>query len=384
MDSQGPTALAVDGTTKAAIPTEATTIHRALGARRDTPTGFRHNRDNPLPADIVVVDEASMIDLPLMSKLLDAVPMTARLIILGDKDQLSSVEAGAVLGDICSSPHPSDHPQQALSELPLFSGIGQQRGIGDRILHLTHNFRFAEGSGIGAIAEAINRGRADEVIDRLQNHQYPDVELVEMGDARSVHGLLLPRILDHYRDYPDHRAPMNRLHWLGRLGILCAHRTGPTGTVSVNRLVEAALKRHLILDTSDPWYDGRPVMITRNDYQLGLFNGDIGVVCRGAAQGDDRRVFFSTPRGPVSLALSRLPQSETVHAMTVHKSQGSQFDRVVVVLPDHSSPVMTKELLYTAVTRAKKHVTIIGSSSIIAQAVQNPVSRTSGLRNLLY
>ncbi len=356
----GPGTLVCAPNIKEAIPEEATTIHRALGFRPDKPTRFRHDRENPLSTDMVIVDEASMIDLALLTKLLLAVPSHASLVLLGDRDQIASVEAGAVFGDICEA------------------------GPQDNITHLTHSYRFETGSGIGNLAQATNAGKVDDALLNLTQGTLEGVDFVEIRDRTAIRRVIKPIVLENYGPYLEKNTPSERLGRFDRFRILCAHREGPFGAAGLNRLVEDILREADHLPPSANWYDGRPILITHNDHQLGLFNGDTGLVCRAGPGSRELTAAFDVGAdGLRTISLSRLPPCETAFAMTVHKSQGSEFDRVVIVLPQNPSPVITRELLYTAITRAKKYVTIIGSQLVIAHAIKTPVERISGLKQLL-
>ncbi|MCP4601905.1 MAG: exodeoxyribonuclease V subunit alpha [Proteobacteria bacterium] len=345
---------------KEAIPEEAATLHRALGARLNEPTQFQRNKENPLAADVVIVDEASMIDIALMTKLIGAVPKTSRLILLGDKNQLSSVEAGAVLGDICNA------------------------GSAAKVVHLTHSYRFDLSSGIGRLARSINDNQAGQVISDLESGNLSGVDLVEPSDTQAIQGLIEPFVLRNYTTYLKETAPLKRLEQFSKSRVLCAHRKGQTGAYQINKLIEKILLNSGCLHPKTKWYDGQPVLVTRNDYQLGLFNGDVGLACSiHPGSSELRAVFDSTSDEIRSFAMSRLPPIETVFAMTVHKAQGSEFDQILIVLPEHMSPIITRELLYTAVTRAREHVTILASKQVIRQAIETPVERTSGLEELM-
>jgi exodeoxyribonuclease V alpha subunit len=350
---------------RAAIPEEASTIHRALGSIDGSSTRFRHDRAHPLRADVVLVDEASMVDLALMARLVEAVPDDARLVLLGDKDQLASVEAGAVLGELCdAAQHRACDPGLAASTVAL-----------------TTSYRYGAKSGIEALAQAINRGDAARALAILDDPDLPDVARVAPGEV-ALSALLRAAAVAGFRHYLDERDPAARLRALERFRILCAHRHGPYGVVNANAELEAALidegwlRRDVALA-----YLGRPVIVTRNDYQLQLFNGDVGTIVE---QDGKRLAFFVAPDGtPRLLSPARLPPHETVFAMTVHKSQGSEFDDVAVLLGDRPSPLLSRELLYTAVTRARRRVTLHTTAEVVAAAIARPTERASGLCDAL-
>ena len=384
---------------KDVIPTDVYTIHRLLQPIAGTPY-FRHNRDNPLIANMVVVDEASMVDLALMSKLLQAMPKDARLLLLGDKDQLASVEAGSVLGDICGrhvrngfsrdfAKKLAHLTRTELSGLSRFSG--EQTGLQDCITILEESYRFSADGGIGGLSRAVNRGDADTALSLLKNPAEATVSWHRVGSDGRLSRELPPVICDGYREYLAENDPFAALEAFNRFKIMCALKVGPFGAMALNRVVEQVLSREkLITPTSGSggsWYRGRPVMVTRNDYNLGLFNGDIGITLVDPKSLDDRlKVFFpgAGDSGPRRFAAYRLPEHETVYALTVHKSQGSEFDHVVIVLPDKDYPLLTRELIYTALTRARKTVSIWGAEAVFRNAVQRKIERRSGLRDALW
>ncbi len=353
--------LACDPVIVAAIPKTASTIHRALGFQPHTPTRFRHDAQHPLPADVVLVDEASMVDLALMAKLADAVLPDARFILLGDRDQLASVEAGAIFGDICGE-HGESH---------------------EGVVHLTRSYRYTAESGIGVLARAINAGDADAAIAALRDGGGDGaVALVALDRPEQLVEELAPLVRDGFGGLGRGDAAA-KLAELEGFRILCAHRRGPLGAEEVNPMVEEWLHRAGLLRSVGEWYDGRPVMVVRNDYQLDLFNGDVGVIAMDPAT-DQPRAWFAAADGLRSLPPARLPQHETVFATTVHKSQGSEFDHVAIVLPAETSPVLTRELLYTGITRARRKVTVIGSEAVLRDAIRRRIERASGLREALW
>ncbi|MCB1814052.1 MAG: exodeoxyribonuclease V subunit alpha [Candidatus Competibacteraceae bacterium] len=373
-----------------AIPEEASTIHRLLGAVPDS-VYFRHNENNLLPLDVLVVDEASMVDLALMTKLTSALPASARLIMLGDKDQLASVEAGAVLGDICgdspgfSAPFRRRLAQLTGAALPAVSAASASP-MRDCIVLLKHSYRFGADSGIGQLARAVNRGRGPLARRLLGSQRYPDLSWWSIGAKFSER--LTQTVAEGFADYlaalRERAEPQTLFDAFNRFRVLCALRRGPFGVEELNRLIERLLYERRLLPVRQPWYPGRPVMITRNDYDLRLYNGDIGLTYEDP---DSRqlRVVFQTADGAIRrFPVSRLPSHETVYAMTVHKSQGSEFDQVLLLLPPEGNRVLSRELLYTGITRARKTVTVWGSDSVLQDAVKHRSQRSSGLAEALW
>lgn len=382
-------ALNCDDAIKAKIPTEASTLHRLLGV---TYRGnhFIHNRKNRLNLDILVVDEASMIDLPMMSQLIEALPDHARLILLGDKDQLSSVETGSVLGDICRSASSGYSAQQAalLSQLTGFTVLAgehsQADGLGDHFCLLRKSYRFDAHSGIGFLAAAINEGHGHKIPELLDG-RFSDIELLPHVDDASYQqmvSLAVQGYSGYLQQVQAGAAPQAILDSFNRFQLLCALREGPFGVSGLNNAVETALTRRNLIEPDGHWYQGRPVLITRNDPNLGLYNGDIGI----ALKDDNRRlkVYFDLPeKGIYAVLPSRLPAHETVYAMTIHKSQGSEFDNVLMVLGNQVSITHSRELVYTGITRAKKQLTLFSTLPVLNYASSHPTVRQSGLLNRL-
>ena len=334
----------------AALSHQASTLHRLLGYRRNR-VCFRHHRENPLSADVVIVDEASMIDLALMSKLVDAVRPGARLVLLGDKDQLASVEAGAVMSTLCSQ-EPSN---------PLR----------DNVVALEQVHRFERGSGINQLAQAVNAGDSEQATEILLSGRHDDVQLLD-ASSDAWRGVLQKRVL--------RRMDAGNLASLHDFQLLCALRNGPRGVTGMNRQVEQFLGGKGRIPPRSDWYAGRPVMITRNSPSLKLYNGDIGLTVRhnGAL-----RVRFPGMESGAGFSSARLPQHETSWALTVHKSQGSEFDEVMLVLPDEMSPLLTRELIYTAITRARSRLTVVGTPELVRHAMEQTIERRSGLEDRL-
>ena len=335
---------------------KATTLHRLLGNRPDTSSRFRHHRGNRLPHDVIVVDETSMVSLTMMARLLEAVRPEARLLLVGDADQLASVDAGAVLAD-------------------LVDGLGA--GGRGRVAALTTSHRFGE--SIGALASAIRDGDADAALDVLRAGG-EHIEWIDTEDPTDdLRNVLLPhaRRLREAAVLGDAAAA---LVTLDEHRLLCAHRRGPYGVAHWNRQIE----RWLAEATGEPiwsaWYAGRPVLVTANDYGLGLYNGDTGVTVVGES---GLRAVVATAGKPREFATSRLSDVDTMHAMTIHKSQGSQASEVTVLLPPVDSRLLSRELFYTAVTRAKAKVRIVGSEASMRGAIDRRAVRASGLATRL-
>jgi exodeoxyribonuclease V alpha subunit len=364
------------------IPESAMTLHRLLGGGGQGVNRFRHDDRRQLPVDVLVVDESSMVDLALMTRLVEALPQKARLILLGDKDQLSSVEAGAILGDICQGVSSWLLP---VSDSKAVKVPASGAGIGQCIVHLTHSYRFDGEGGIGSLSRAINSGDADRVLACLIDPASPSVSLFEADAPEEMMEHLSSLVQTHYVPYMNEKDPLLRLHRLNQFRILCAHRKGPSGVDAVNDTVAEILKQKTGMETGGEWFDGRPIMVTQNDYQLGLFNGDIGVIGPSPEDPASFSAFFpATGQGVRYFSPHRLSSHETVFAMTVHKGQGAEFDHILLVLPPRRSPIITRELLYTAVTRARKSVTIFGSAPVIREAVRTPVQRASGIGDQLW
>ena len=383
----------------AAIPDRAMTIHRLLAPRGTT---YRSKSDNPLAADLVVVDEASMVDLPLMARLVRALPAEGRLILLGDRNQLSSVEPGSILGDIC---RPDALASFSTGFRNLVAALTSDRlpenqqgqvnaPLADTIVELQKSFRFREESGIRLVSSAVRHNDADGLIKALQQDDLPDITWRPVPDTTGLGrevGLQLDR---HGLDFLRCDSPEGAFAALGRFRILCALRHGPYGVLAINTLVEKHLARAGLIPRPDnsgnrssvgPDYCGRPLMITRNDYGTGLFNGDTGILLPDPEDRDRLRAFFQNPDGTVrTLSPRHLPCHETVHAITVHKSQGSEFDRILLILPPAMSPVLTRELLYTALTRAKTALELWATEEVLRATITSPITRDSGLMDALW
>ena len=371
---------------------KASTIHRRLGYGRQGPGSFLHDGKNPIGSDVVIVDEASMVDLALMTRLLEAVPPSSRLILLGDEHQLASVEAGAILGDICNcgeecgwSPLFSKIVESLTGESVTSSADQQGAALADCIVELKKSYRFDKTSGIGNLSRMIRDGNAAEAVKYIGQGSHKDLTLRSVKNPDDLYEAVREPVLQGYRDYIEKTDPEERLKALGDFRILCAHRHGPHGVGNLNRLVEITLEQEGLIDRSGDWYPGRPIMVTENDYQLRLFNGDIGLITTDKNDNETLRATFTDSEGGIrSFSPARLPAHETVYATTIHKSQGSEFDRVLIVLPSNPSAILSRELLYTAITRAKKKVLLFAEEKIISFAIEKRIERASGIRDALW
>ena len=368
------------------IPERSLTIHRALGLGTSPAARPRHDRSNPLDADIVVVDEASMVDLSLMTKLFAAVRPDARLILLGDPNQLASVEAGAVLSDIVSDRAELSRPMGTylstiLGEQPTGLEVTRDdEGVWDCIVELDRSHRFDAKSGIGRLARHVNAGNSSDALKLLSSTQHADIRLVRTRTVKESQQAL--RELTTERFAANHRVKTatESLASQHALRVLTVHRRGPLGAGRLNASLTAWVHEANGSLADSEWYPGRPVLITRNDPLLDLYNGDTGVAHSDST--DEVRVLFEgVSDGDIrSFNPARLPPHETVYAMTVHKSQGSEFGEVVLILPEQPSPILTRELLYTAITRARTSVTVIGNPDVLRQGIAEKIERTSGFR----
>jgi len=338
---------------------EGLTLHRLLGWRPDNATRFRHDRGNRLKHDVVVVDESSMVELTMMGRLLEALRPESRLVLVGDPQQLTSVGAGAVLSDLVA---------------------GYDTRPDSPVAAMTHNFRSEE--DIKALAVALRAGDADAVLDVLRTPS-TQVSWVDASDEATVEAALRPDSLAAARAVwaaAVAEDPARAIRELDRYRLLCAHREGPYGVRRWNHLVERWLAEEVDVDVHGPSYVGRPLLVTSNDYALDVYNGETGVVVQ---QGERRRAFVAGSGRLKEFAPGRLDAVETMHAMTIHKSQGSQVERVSVLLPEADSRLLTRELFYTAVTRAQQHVRVVGSEAAVRAAVATRALRATGLQQRL-
>src|ERR1043166_9256848 len=386
----GKALLPGDESVKARLPESASTIHRLLGRKLDS-AGFRYTAENPLPLDLLVVDEAGMVDLVLMSKLFDALPADAGIILLGDRHQLASVEAGAVFADICGeddtpgfSPEFRATCQRLAGEhLPGIAKARADESIRDSIIELQRNYRFAEAANILVLSDQVRRGETDAALALLQQSR-EDVSWQNISNPAEREAALQAMVLEGFGSYLSARDPVDALERFNHFRILTALREGPTGVRALNSAVERILAEAGKIDCTQAFYAGRPLMITRNDYDVNLFNGDVGLVWPDRASGDLRVFFMGENNSLKNFLPLRLPSHQTVFATTIHKSQGSEFERLLMLLPERDSPVLTRELIYTGLTRAKKSVTLWGSEQILASALARKTERASGLNDLLW
>ena len=424
-------------TLRAAIPTEATTLHRLLGSKPNS-RHFRHHAKNPLSADIVVVDEASMIDLETMTALVQALTSYTRLILIGDKDQLASVEAGSVLGDLCSHAHLGNYTHATVTAIAQLTGdtlpteFHNTRGaaIAQATCMLRHSYRFQANGAIARLAKLINEDPQNttniSTVDALlalaeQETQNAEVEIRQAQlqtyyQPDALESKLLEVIVHGYRAWlvaantpPADPTDTAITHWAqailaarNHFQVLVAVNQGPQGLHAINALIETTLmtaglftnaNQHNYnaqdLDASQHWYHGRPVMVTHNDYSLNLMNGDMGICLNYPDPNSHQHrlaVLFNNGKGGIRWVLpSRLRHVETAFAMTVHKSQGSEFNHALLLLPNQSNPVLNKELMYTGITRARQCFSLVyGNTQVLHEAVTTRIERASGLSGLFF
>jgi exodeoxyribonuclease V alpha subunit len=362
----------------------ASTVHRMLGAIPGQ-LEFRFNSRRKLPADMIVVDEASMIDLGMMANLLAALSSDTQLILLGDKDQLASVAPGAVLGDICSGINGNESPQHGVKQ-PHGAGTP----IGNHIVVLQERYRFGIGGAIDSLGRAIKSGRARQALALLNDPNIQPINIRSVAEPKLLETAIQTVVSHAISRIFACDDPAEALQELDGFKLLTPLRDGPYGVESLNSAVERALVDMNAIRVRNPanteWYAGRPVMITRNDYAHRLFNGDIGITMTERINKQIRYVvYFTDIKGGLKrLSTEELAYYETAYAMTVHKSQGSEFENVVLVLPTQESPILSRELLYTGITRARKSVEIWGDAKVFISAVNTGIKRMSGLAYALW
>lgn len=383
----GQRAAALPPALRERLPRQATTLHRLLGVLPDG--GFAHHAGRLLPIDALVVDEASMLDLALARRLLDAVPPQARIVLLGDKDQLAAVESGAVFAELGADPGLSEPCRSALAEAcalpaaalqtppPRVAGVLQ-----DRAVWFQRNYRFAADSGIGRLAAQVNAGQATEALAALREGSDPALRWIDdhgpepaaatQAAIDAGYAPFLQALQQGMADAPALLAAFDRFR------VLCALRAGRRGMAAVNDRLDRLARQASGAAPGSAWYLGRPVMVLRNDPLLQLSNGDIGLALPDA-DGALQVVFTPTDGPPRRVPPMRLPEHQSAYAMTVHKAQGSEFDAVLLLMPERRSPVLTRELLYTGITRARRAVVLAGGAAVLGAAMQSPTRRHSGL-----
>ncbi|MBS1197683.1 MAG: exodeoxyribonuclease alpha subunit [Proteobacteria bacterium] len=384
------------------LPSESSTLHRLLGATGEAGR-FRHHRSNPLPLDALVVDEASMLDLSLAVHLLEALPPQARLILLGDKDQLAAVEAGAIFAEISADAGKSAECLQALSgwistpverlQAALPTTTGMATGLRDSVVWFSESHRFADTSGIGRLAAQIRAGQGTEACGWLAQQGDETVGWLQDGEAQlapETRQAILAGFAPYLRALEGIKPGLEAASveflpeifaTFDQFRVLCALRETPRGVRAINALVEKQVRQRMAIglpEMGGAWYAGRPVMVTCNDHAQKLYNGDIGI-CLPDERGVTMVYFPASAGGFRAILPVRLPEHESAFAMTVHKAQGSEFNEVFLLLPAEPNRVVTRELLYTGITRAAKQVTLVGSQQVLLSACANPTRRHSGL-----
>ena len=372
---------------KLKLPADASTIQRLLGARGDSPH-FRHNAKNPLTADVVIVDEASMIDLALLAKLFDAIRPDARIILVGDKDQLASVEAGSAFRDICTPGFElgvSVSLAEAFAEITgqkLDGASADQAPIHSVVVELRRNYRFTPGAGIAELSNAVNRGDAVAAIAVLKRGG--SIRWRPTPSLKNFERELRERVFPRFEKLLRLSEPAVALKRLAEFAVLCALRRGPFGAETVNALLEGMLFETGLIEGAGRYHAGEPIIVVRNDYNVGLFNGDLGIVLPDAVTGELRVFFRGEGDEVLNFAPGRLPAHEPAFALTVHKSQGSEFHDALVILPERDAAVLTRELVYTGITRVRETVEVWASEEILRQTIGRKIERSSGLRERLW
>ena len=366
---------------RSAIPAQAGTLHRLLGMHRFTHRP-RYDAENPLDCDVLVIDEASMIDQQMMAQVCAALPRQGRLVLLGDRDQLSSVEAGSVFADLCGDTSQSRFSVGQAAWVKQQAGISVAVDNGDQQLAdcrvvLRHSRRFDARSGIGQLARLINTGDADAAVELLTSQVLEDVEWWQYGE-KELHKALVATAANRYLEVARADSVQTAFTVLARFQVLAAVWNGPAGVNEINRVVEQHVLREsgILIDT--PFYRGKPLMINRNIPDYGLYNGDVGLIWPDD-EGQLKLWFRVEGLGLRALSLSQLTDHTTAYAMTVHKSQGSEFDQVLLILPSQISPVCSRELVYTAITRAMSKVEIWAGVEVLRSAIATRTQRMSGL-----
>lgn len=345
---------------KQTIRIEAVTLHRLLGYQRHS-SKFIHNRDTPLALDVVIIDEASMLDLLLFTKLLEAIKPSTKLILLGDRNQLASVEAGSIFGD-------------------LIEAKARNRQLNTKVIELTQNYRFGNTSSLFRTCEYVKEGKSLEALECIANGD-DTLQLDTLPAPSSLQKRLKIELADHIELLFTAPTPAVALNQLEEICILTPLRKGAYGVEGLNQTIETNVRQQHSISPRDPYYTGLPIMIVENSYSQGLFNGDIGVIFRSVPSSNELFAFFKTDNDaePTRYLIPSLPKFETAYAITVHKSQGSEYNHVLFVIPPGDSPLLTRELVYTAISRSRKSVEIWSSPDHLESAIANQTQRTSGI-----
>ena len=367
------------------IPEQAQTLHRLLGFRPGA-DNFRYNRNNPLHLDLLVLDEASMIDVVLMAALVQALPAKTRLILLGDRNQLASVEAGSLFGDLCGTGEPAWSPQLCEHLRQLTGAEKLPRGssasaMADSVILLRTSYRFQDTSGIGSLAAAVNSGSMEQV-DNVLETDFPDLQVQYMvGNGREK--WLQEQIIQGFQAMMSGPSVEEAFAAMEEFRFLCAVRKGPSGVEGINAMAEQVLRKAGLIARDTDWYQGKPIIIRRNHYETQLFNGDTGILWKD--QDGLLRAWFMRPDNrlyPVTPA--RLPDHDTAYGISIHKAQGLEFDQVLLLLPEEESRVLNRELIYTGITRARSRLILCSSQKILSTAVRQRTRRHSGLAEKLW
>lgn len=369
------------------IPVKCHTIHQLLGARLHSST-FKFNKNNPLPYDYIIIDEVSMVDQALMSRFMSATMKKTQVLLLGDKDQLASVEAGSVLGDICGARN-SNRFSRAMEEqlenleisLPENNKVKNPDPLTDHIVLLQKSYRFEADSGIARLAEAVNSGEGERSLHILQNRSYTDVDLKTPLTYSVFLDELIDRAVTQIQEGAQAASPAVAFTIYRKMQILSPHRQGPWGVEFLNKKIEERLEMMGLKSPYVDWYRGKPIIINENNYRLGLSNGDTGIFWP-----DDEgngRIYFEINNEIMGLWPSQLPAYSTAFVLTVHKSQGAEYNEVILVFPNEKSKILSRELLYTALTRAKKSVLLFAKKSVLLKTVAHKIARNSGLKDYL-
>ncbi|MBU2510280.1 exodeoxyribonuclease V subunit alpha [bacterium] len=384
--------LVINRTLSDRIPASASTIHRLLGVRPGS-SQFSHHEKNPLIADLFIIDEASMVSLALMSKLLQAIPIESRVILLGDKNQLSSVESGAVFGDISEAGDIDGFSGKFIEDFQAVTGetirIGNgnsgdsaMTALSDSIVELKHSYRFETSPGIGALSRMVKEGNTENALTSLNSAILENIIHNPLPGSESLKQRLNNIVEKYLLQSFKAKSVEESFSCHNRFKVLCSHRMGDYGVTGINQQIEQLLIQQKVIDFETSFYKGKPIIIKQNDYNLGLYNGDTGIIWDDES-GTLKAFFPGINNQFKSFSLARLPLHKSVYAMTIHESQGSEFDEILIVLPNVTSPIFTRELLYTAITRAKRSVEIWANDETLKIAIAAKTYRQSGLQDAL-